>query len=101
MFETIVWNRAQNADLRRRSNAGPRPGFFVKRLTAGQILFEPSEPKECIFRVEDGAIRILARGPEKSAETIEEIARGVVFGLGNLDHHIHTAMAIVESTVSF
>jgi CRP/FNR family transcriptional regulator len=102
MFETIAWNRAHSAEKRRQQRARKlRSGFFVKHLLAGQTLFGCSEPKECIFRVEDGTIRITANPQNGPIETIEEISRGVVFGLGNLDHHIHTAIAVTDSSVSF
>ena len=102
MFETSAWTRAHNAERRRLQRArNKRSGFFNRRLLAGQTLFESSQPKECIFRVEQGTVRISTNPPNAPPETIEEISSGVVFGLGNLDHHIHTAVAVTDCTVSF
>jgi CRP/FNR family transcriptional regulator len=101
MFETAAWDRALKTEKRRQRRLAERPAFFVKHLRQGETLFKRGEPKECIYRLESGLIQIFASPPNKPIETIEEIEHDTVFGLGNLDHHIHTAIALADSSVSF
>jgi CRP/FNR family transcriptional regulator, anaerobic regulatory protein len=101
MSKTIAWNRAHDAEARRQRGQALRLRFFVRPLQAGQTLFKCGEPKECVYRVEDGAIRIVANATNAPEDVIEEVSPGMLFGLGNLDHHINTAIATLDSTVSF
>lgn len=64
-------------------------------------MFSCGEPKECVYRVESGIIGISWTPPNAPLETIEEVTSDTVFGLGYLDHHIHNAVALADSTVSF
>lgn len=72
MFETIAWTRAHNAEKRRLQRArNKRSGFFNRRLLAGQTLFESSQPKECIFRVEQGTVRVSTNPPNASPRQLK------------------------------
>jgi CRP/FNR family transcriptional regulator len=110
MFETIAWDRAYSAEIQKRQRqpksrtAQPpelRPALFVKHLRRGEALFKRGEPKECIYRVESGLISISSTPPNAPFETIEDVTPNMVFGLGNRDHHIHNAVALADSSVSF
>ncbi len=110
MFETLAWDRAYSAEIRRRkrepkSRTAQQPeltsAFFVKHLLSGEKLFSCGEPKECVYRVERGTIGISWTPPNAPLEWIEELNPTAVFGLGYLDHHIHNAVALADSSVSF
>ena len=110
MFESIAWDRSRQAELQKRDNAPlsqvpvfgkSRPALFEKKLASGERLFSSGEPKECLYRVERGVIRVSWKTAVGLSETIETVETGGVFGLGYLDYHLYDATAVSDAVVSF
>lgn len=110
MFETIAWERAYKTAKQSRQREAKsqtvrppelRPEFSVKYLQRGEKLFNRGEAKTNIYRVESGLICLTWDPPTGPTERIEDLTQNTVFGLGYRDHHTYSAVAVVDSTVSF
>ena len=74
---------------------------YVEDFRAGEQVFAPGEDKQFIYLVEKGLVAVTWDSPDGEHEQIEHVTPFMVFGLGFLDHHIYSAVALVESTISF
>jgi len=69
-------------------------------LAAGELLFREGDARDHVFRVEQGAVCLFRLGGDDSRDVIEFAFPGDYVGLGYLDHHVCSAEATVETTLS-
>ena len=72
----------------------------VRRLTRGETLFHAGDRRDCIYRVERGALCHYVRWPDGRHEVIEFAFPGDIIGFGHLDVHASTAQAAARTIVS-
>ncbi len=77
----------------------PSPSQGVRRLTTGETLFKPNDPRQA-YRVEQGALCHYVLWSDGSHDVVEFAFPGEIVGLGTLDHHVSTAQAMVDTVVS-
>lgn len=68
-------------------------------VATGDVLFQPGDSRRH-YRVEEGAIFHYIRWTDGSHDLIEVAFPGEIIGLGNLERHVCTAQAMVDSVVS-
>jgi CRP/FNR family transcriptional regulator len=85
--------------VREGSGIAAASGADRQIVSTGQVLFQPGEARRH-YRVEEGAIFHYVRWTDGSHDLIEVAFPGDIVGLGYLEHHISTAQAMVDSSVS-
>lgn len=71
-----------------------------RRLDRGEFLFREGDSKSAIYRLETGILCVTARRADGPPDVVEMIFPGSLVGLGFLEHHIDSAMAVVASRVT-
>jgi CRP/FNR family transcriptional regulator len=71
----------------------------VRILSTGENLFHEGDPKTQLHKIATGLIGVYRPRLGRVDEIIEFAFPGDVLGLGYLDHHIHTARALVTTRV--
>jgi CRP/FNR family transcriptional regulator len=69
-------------------------------LERGAMLFREGELKNGVYRLEAGILCITARRSSGPPRVVEMVFPGTLIGLGFLERHIHSAMAVVESRLT-
>ena len=69
-------------------------------LGQDEYLFREGDPKRHVYRVEQGALCVTARGARGAPELVGLAYPGDLVGLGFLDTHIESAAAVTETKVS-
>lgn len=103
MFDTGQWQPAQARSRRKaqsRASRSKQPAFFLHQLNKGESLFSAGDCKAHLYRVESGVISISWRSPDGTVTAIETVEANQFFGLGYLDAHPYTAVALSDSMVS-
>lgn len=103
MFETGQWAPAQTGVRRKaqkRARDDKHPAFFLHQLHKGESLFTAGDRKANLYRVESGVISVSWTSPEGTVTAIETVEANAFFGLGYLDTHLYTAVALSDSMVS-
>ena len=75
---------------------GPSPS---RSLARGEILFRTGDKRGKIYRVESGALCHYLRWDDGRREIVEFAFPGDIVGFGQLQSHVSTAQAMVETTV--
>jgi CRP-like cAMP-binding protein len=65
------------------------------------VIFRAGEKKNCVFRIESGAVELEWFLGDGSSGCIERLGPGQIFGVGFLDHHIANAVVVEPSRISF
>ncbi|MCU0954504.1 MAG: Crp/Fnr family transcriptional regulator [Hyphomicrobium sp.] len=75
------------------------PGLdrFVDR---GEFLCREGDQKSAIYKLETGILSVTARRSFGPPEVVEMVFPGTFVGLGFLEHHIHSIMAVVPSRLT-
>ncbi len=74
--------------------AGPLPGRD-RFLDRGEYLFREGSPKAALHRLESGILCVTSRRADGPPNVVEMIFPGTLMGLGFLERHIDSAMAVV------
>jgi CRP/FNR family transcriptional regulator, anaerobic regulatory protein len=69
-------------------------------LDRGEFLCREGDQKSAIFKLESGILSVTARRPSGPPEVVEMVFPGTFVGLGFLEHHIHSIMAVVPSRLT-
>lgn len=69
-------------------------------LERGAILFREGDLKDGVYRLESGILCITARRSSGPPRVLEMVFPGTLIGLGFLERHIHSAMAVVASRLT-
>lgn len=69
-------------------------------LASGDTLFREGQTKAHVYRLEAGIVCVTAQRPSGPPKVVEMVFPGGYLGLGFLEHHIHSAMAVVPSRVT-
>jgi CRP/FNR family transcriptional regulator, anaerobic regulatory protein len=69
-------------------------------LDRGAVLFREGDLKDGVYRLESGILCITARRSSGPPRVIEMVFPGTLIGLGFLERHIHSAMAVVASRLT-
>jgi len=85
--EAMPWDRAPPA----------LPEIVLER---GDFLFREGDAKTQFYRLESGILCVTAQRPSGPPQVVEMVFPGGLLGLGFLDRHIHSAMAVVPCRVS-
>ena len=64
------------------------------------VIFRAGEKKNCVFRIESGAVELEWFLGDGSSGCIERLGPGQIFGVGFLDHHIANAVVVEPSRIS-
>ncbi|MGQ0672008.1 MAG: Crp/Fnr family transcriptional regulator [Hyphomicrobium sp.] len=78
----------------------PPASVKTQTIARDEHLFREGQAKTRLYRVDSGALCITSRHANGVPEIVELALPGDVLGLGFLDHHITSASAVVETTVS-
>lgn len=104
MFESVSSERIIRPNFgssrKPRASAGEYPAFFLNQLQKGERLFAGGERKLHLYRVESGLVAVTWNSPEGSILSIETVEANQFFGLGYLETHLYTAVALTDSMVS-
>jgi CRP/FNR family transcriptional regulator len=74
--------------------AGPIPGQ-ERFLDRGEHLYREGSSKAALYRLESGILCLTSRRADGPPNVVEMIFPGTLLGLGFLEHHIDSAMAVV------
>jgi CRP/FNR family transcriptional regulator len=69
-------------------------------LERGAVLFREGALKDSVYRLESGILCITARRSSGPPRVLEMVFPGTLIGLGFLERHIHSAMAVVASRLT-
>jgi CRP/FNR family transcriptional regulator len=72
----------------------------ARTLAAGEVLFREGDPRDCVYRVEAGALCLFKLRADGSEDVIEFAFPGDLVGLGYLDTHATGALASIETQLS-
>lgn len=64
------------------------------------VVFRAGETKNCVFRIESGAVELEWFLGDGSSGCIERLGPGQMFGVGFLDHYIANAVVVEPSCIS-
>ena len=64
------------------------------------VVFNAGDKKNCVFRIESGAVELEWFLDDGSSGCIERLGPGQVFGVGFLDHNIANAVVVERSCIS-
>lgn len=64
------------------------------------VVFRAGEKKNCVFRIESGAVELEWFLGDGSTGCIERLGQGQMFGVGFLDHYIANAVIVEPSRIS-
>ena len=81
------------------SDQGEIGSIPLRTLSPGENLFQEGDPKTQLHKIAAGLIGIYRARLGRVDEIIEFAFPGDVLGLGYLDHHIHSARALVTTQV--
>lgn len=71
--------------------------WFLER---GEFLCREGDHKSAIYRLESGILSVTARRASGPPEVVEMVFPGTFVGLGFLERHIHSVMAVVPSRLT-
>lgn len=74
--------------------AGPLP-VRDRFLDRGEYLYREGSPKAALYRLESGILCVTSRRADGPPNVVEMIFPGTLMGLGFLERHIDSAMAVV------
>lgn len=69
-------------------------------LDRGEYLYREGAPKGALYRLETGILCVTSRRPDGPPNVVEMIFPGTLLGLGFLERHIDSAMAVVASRLT-
>jgi CRP/FNR family transcriptional regulator, anaerobic regulatory protein len=72
----------------------------VRRLNQGEILFQASDPKTHLYRVESGCLCVYEPHSAEHRAIVEFAFAGDLLGLGYLENHTRSARAIGETRIT-
>lgn len=76
------------------------PTGIERTLDRGAYLFREGETKTAAYRLEAGILCVTSRRPVGPPEVVEMLFPGTLLGLGFLDRHIDSAMAVVPCRIT-
>jgi CRP/FNR family transcriptional regulator len=75
----------------------PRLDRFLDR---GEFLCREGDQKSAIYKLESGILSVTSRRASGPPAVVEMVFPGTFVGLGFLEHHIHSVMAVVPSRLT-
>jgi CRP-like cAMP-binding protein len=103
IVQTLPFGTANALNDNAMGHAAPAqlPGpASVRALAQDEYLYREGEAKRFIFRVESGALCLTMKGAHGTPEFVELVTAGSFVGLGFLDYHIHSAAALIDTSIS-
>ncbi len=76
------------------------PSGQERTLDRGEYLYRAGQPKTAIFRLEAGIVCVTSRRQSGPPEVVEMLFPGSLLGLGFLERHIDSAMAVISARVT-